>query len=85
MDARSVRLSGENNMAQSNQSRKLHWLAIAHCQERDEILSRNNRNTKGAPQPDKKKCQIHKTQAIQDNKLNTVARKEGSRCAHPSV
>ena len=61
MDARSMQVPSQVNMAKGNKSRKLRGMANPHRTQRQQVLSRYGLNTKRAYESDAKECPIYKT------------------------
>ena len=61
MDARSMWFSGEKHMDQGNRGWKFQGVAIAYCEASQKILSGDNSNTKGTPEPGETKYSVDET------------------------
>ena len=76
MDARSMQIPSQINVAQGNSSRELHRLATPQHAECEKILPRNNGNTKRAYEPNAQECEIDKS--VQNKQHHTTQRKKSS-------
>ena len=60
--ARSMQISGQVNMAQSNLQQPLYWLALAHCNKRPQALPWNYQDAARVSQSNTCKCKINQAQ-----------------------
>ena len=77
MDARSMQIPSQINVAQGHSSREIHRLATPQRAECEKILPRNNGNTKRAYEPNLQECEVDKS--IRNKQYHTTQRKEVQR------
>ena len=80
MDACSIQIPSEINVAQGHSSKKLHRLVTPQRAECEKILPRNNGNTKGAYEPNSQECEIDKV--ILNKRCHNTQREEVQRRRH---